>query len=146
MIKTHISINVSDVERSRKFYEAFFGVPAHKVRPGYANFDLNEPPLKFAINEHSAPSGTGPLNHLGFVLPSTEEVLATRDRLKAAGLTTLDEMNTTCCYAKQDKIWVHDPDGNAWEVYTLTDDMLQATKETISMLPVVSGCCEPGKC
>ena len=122
MVKTHLSINVLDLTRSVRFYEAFFGVSVHKRRPGYANFDLTEPPLKFALNERGIAPGAGPLDHLGFQVATREQVDAARDRLQAAGLATFDEKDTTCCYALQDKIWVHDPDGNAWEVYVLLDD------------------------
>lgn len=122
-VKVHISLNVSDLERSVAFYEAFFGVPAHKRRPGYANFDLHEPPLKFAIQEQLAQPGAGSLSHLGFQVATAEQVQAARDRLIAAGLATFDERDATCCYALQDKVWAHDPDGNAWEVYVLLDDM-----------------------
>jgi len=124
MIKMHLSLNVSDLGRSVTFYQAFFGAEPHKLRPGYANFDLQEPPLKFAMNESPAKPGHGPLDHLGFQVSTVEEVYAARDRLQQAGLATFDELDTTCCYAKQDKIWVHDPDGNEWEVYVLTDDLI----------------------
>lgn len=123
VFKTHLSLNVSDVERSTAFYEAFFGVPAHKQRPGYANFDLDRPALKLALQQNPACCG-GSLNHLGIQVSSTAEVLAARDRLKAAGLATFDENDTTCCHAKQDKVWATDPDGNKWEVYVVLDDML----------------------
>jgi catechol 2,3-dioxygenase-like lactoylglutathione lyase family enzyme len=121
--KTHISLNVADVARSTEFYQAFFGLPPHKVRPGYANFDVADPPLKLALTEKPARAGAGPLNHLGLLVADTAAVHAAKDRLTAAGLASFDEMDTTCCYAKQDKIWVHDPDGIEWEVYALTDDM-----------------------
>jgi len=124
MIKMHLSLYVTNLQRSVAFYEAFFGVAPHKVRPGYANFDLTEPPLKFALNEGLSRPGTGPLNHLGFQVGSAAEVDQAKQRLQQAGLATFDETDTTCCYAKQDKIWVHDPDGNEWEVYVLTDDLL----------------------
>jgi catechol 2,3-dioxygenase-like lactoylglutathione lyase family enzyme len=123
-IKMHLSLNVSDLPRSVAFYEAFFGVAPHKERPGYANFDLETPPLKFALNEHPIKRGNGPLSHLGFHVPTAEHVHAAKARLIDAGLATFDETDTTCCYARQDKIWAHDPDGNAWEIYVLTDDLL----------------------
>lgn len=123
--KMHVAINVSDVKRAIPFYEALFGVPVNKVKPGYANFDLSDPPMKFALNE-IAISEMGRLNHLGFQVQTTEDVLATKARLEQSGLITFDEVNRTCCYSRQDKIWVRDPDGNPWEVYVLLEDMEEA--------------------
>ncbi len=123
MTKMHFSLKVADLERSVAFYTAFFGVPPHKTRPGYANFDLNEPPLKFALTQNPTTPGAGSLDHLGFQVSSIAEVHAAKERLQDAGLATFDEADTTCCYAKQDKIWAHDPDGNEWEIYVLTDDL-----------------------
>ena len=142
-VKVHLSINVEDLAQSVAFYQAFFGVPPHKVRPGYANFDLAEPPLKFALNEHPVQPGTGPLSHLGFQMPSRAHVLAAKERLQAAGLATFDETDTTCCYARQDKVWAHDPDGNAWEVYVLTDDMIDEPRsiESTCCGSAESSCC-----
>ena len=128
MTKMHLSLRVSNLNRSVAFYEAFFGVSTHKRRPGYANFDLAEPPLKFELMEVSpdvrVEPRSGSLDHLGLQVASGADVAEARARLQAAGLATFDETDTTCCYAKQDKIWVHDPDGNEWEVYVLTDDLL----------------------
>jgi catechol 2,3-dioxygenase-like lactoylglutathione lyase family enzyme len=123
MSKLHLSLNVSNLARSVAFYRAFFGTAPHKVRPGYANFDVADPPLKLALNEHTVANGRGALSHLGVLVNSPAEVLAARERLQAAGLATFDETDTTCCFARQDKVWAHDPDGNAWEVYTITDDL-----------------------
>jgi catechol 2,3-dioxygenase-like lactoylglutathione lyase family enzyme len=120
-----LSLNVRDVDTSTRWYETFFGQVAHKRRPGYANFDIESPGLKLALQE--APDracGCGQLNHLGILVGSTDDVLAAKQRLEKAGLVTFSEENVTCCYARQDKIWVRDPDGNAWEVYALLDDML----------------------
>jgi catechol 2,3-dioxygenase-like lactoylglutathione lyase family enzyme len=124
--KMHLSLNVRDIARSVAFYEAFFGVPAHKRRPGYANFDLSAPPLKLALQEGGAAAtgaGEGSLSHLGIQFASEAEVDAARARLAESGVVTFDEGDTVCCYARQDKVWVHDPDGNAWEVYVLLDEM-----------------------
>ena len=122
--KTHISLHVADMERSVKFYESFFGVPAHKRRPGYANFDLQNPPLKLALEEDPARAVVaGRLSHLGIQVATTEEVDATRARLGISGVVMFDEGDTVCCYARQDKVWATDPDGNGWEVYVLLDDM-----------------------
>lgn len=135
--KTHISLNVTDVTRSVAFYEVFFGQKAHKLRPGYANFDLESPALKLALNESGAGKG-GPLNHLGIVVDSTEAVSAARERLGAAGLISLDEGDTVCCHARQDKVWASDPDGNAWEIYTILDDMQDGAFEAP---PAEGECC-----
>lgn len=126
--KVHVSLDVKDLERSVQFYEAFFGQPTHKRRPGYANFDLATPPLKLALQE-GEPTGRGSLNHMGVVLETAEEVQAARERLEASGLVSFDEGDTVCCYARQDKVWVQDPDGNRWEVYVLLDDMLDQVQE-----------------
>jgi catechol 2,3-dioxygenase-like lactoylglutathione lyase family enzyme len=132
----HVSINVQSLARSLAFYEAFFGVAPHKVRPGYANFDLAEPPLKFVLNEQAGATGGGTLNHLGFQVATRAEVEGAKLRLQQAGLATFDETDTTCCYARQDKIWAHDPDGNAWEVYVLTDDLLDLSADAHADQPM----------
>ncbi len=154
MTKMHLSLRVADLERSIEFYQAFFGVMPHKVRPGYANFLLSEPPLKFAITQHPNPveAGAGSLDHLGFQVDGLAQLEAMKGRLKAAGLATFDETDTTCCYAKQDKVWAHDPDGNEWEIYVLTDDLEDdfshdhagnALQEGVELLPVQAAhrCC-----
>ena len=144
--KVHVSLDVRDVARSVEFYEAFFGVTAHKRRPGYANFDLTQPPLKLALQEGLGPAGKGPLSHLGIQVAAREQVNAARLRLKDAGLATFDEGDTVCCYARQDKRWATDPDGNRWEVYVLLDDMLDDEEDgSAAGSPVVASdtCCTP---
>lgn len=123
--RVHLSLNVRDLEASVAFYSAFLGEAPHKRRPGYANFAPEQYALKLALNE-LPPSAEGrtPLNHLGFQVETAAEVQEARERFRAAGLPVYDEGDTVCCFARQDKVWVHDPDGNAWEVYVLTDDML----------------------
>jgi catechol 2,3-dioxygenase-like lactoylglutathione lyase family enzyme len=136
MAKVHISLRVKDIAASTRFYEAFLGTPPHKVRPGYANFDLEDPPLKLALNEAQY-DGAGSLDHLGFVVESREAVQAARERMVAACLTTFSEEEVTCCYATQDKVWVTDPDGHSWEVYVLLDDKPDGKFEgrKMTMLP-----------
>ena len=123
--RVHLSLNVRNLEASVAFYEAFLGAAPHKRRPGYANFAPDGLALKLALNElPPAVHGRTPLNHLGLQVETAAEVQAARERFAAAGLPVFDEGDTVCCFARQDKVWVHDPDGNAWEVYVLTDDML----------------------
>lgn len=142
--KTHVSLNVRDIERSAAFYEGFFGVPAHKRRPGYANFDLANPPLKLALQEAVPADGLGALSHLGIQVGTAAEVQAVRERLVASGLASFDEGDTICCYARQDKIWAHDPDHNGWEVYVLLDEMNDEEDDHFHQgepSPGVSACC-----
>ena len=121
--RMHVSLNVRDIEQSVAFYQAFFGAAPHKRRPGYANFDIARPPLKLALQEHAPTPGVGSLSHLGILVATTDEVQAARERLEASGLVSFDEGDTVCCYARQDKVWATDPDGNSWEVYVLLDEM-----------------------
>lgn len=123
--RVHLSLNVRDLEASVAFYEAMLGVAPHKRRLGYANFAPEHFALKLALNElPPAAEGRTTLNHMGFQVETAAEVQAARERFAAASLPVYDEGDTVCCFARQDKVWVHDPDGNAWEVYVLTDDML----------------------
>ena len=126
-MKTHLSLRVRDLKVSVEFYQAFFGASVHKLRPGYANFDLSDPPLKFALTQNPISCGAGSLDHLGFQVETAAQLETFKARLRAAGLATFDENDATCCYARQDKMWVHDPDGNEWEIYLLTDDLLDDT-------------------
>jgi predicted enzyme related to lactoylglutathione lyase len=125
-LRPHLALTVSDVERSIPFYEALFGVAAEKVKPGYAKFSVAEPALNFTLNEGDRTAGLGAFNHAGIQVASTDDVLAAKLRLKRAGLAAFDEMDTTCCYAHQDKIWVHDPDGTPWEVFATHEDSDEA--------------------
>lgn len=140
----HVSLRVKDVEASRKFYEALFGEPAHKVQADYVNFDLVNPPLKLALNQLPS-EGTGSLDHLGIIVDSREAVQAARDRMTAAGLTLFSEEEVECCYATQDKVWVTDPDGHSWEIYVILDDMQGVSFEgrKMNMIPMngSNDCC-----
>ena len=147
---THVSLNVKDIEKSVAFYEAFFGAPAHKRRPGYANFLVENPPLKLALQEAGVTPGLGTLSHLGVQVATTEKVSAARVRLESSGLVSFDEGDTVCCYARQDKVWATDPDGNGWEVYVLLDEMDDADDHAFEHGGVAvgaGGCaCSPGAC
>jgi len=125
-LKANLALNVENVEQSLPFYRQLFDTEPSKVRPGYAKFDVHNPPLNFTLNE--APVSTrGALSHLGIQVASTEDVLRTRQKWSEAGLLTRDEMQTSCCYAVQDKTWVRDPDGNEWEVFVVLEDNLAET-------------------
>jgi len=114
------------VEQSIEFYKKLLDIEPSKVRTGYAKFDVVNPPLNFTLNEASF-ANAGALSHLGIQVDSTEDVLAMRERWTDAGLLTRDEMQTSCCYALQDKTWVRDPDGNEWEVFVVLEDNLAET-------------------
>jgi predicted enzyme related to lactoylglutathione lyase len=137
ILKPHLSLNVSNIEQSIAFYERAFNVKATKRRPGYAKFDLQEPNLNLTMQE--APRTGINASHFGIQVASSEDVAVAWTRFKAAGLKTFTEENTECCYALQDKVWIEDPDGNAWEIFTVKGDSdvmeKQASKE---------GCCVPG--
>ena len=126
MGRVQLALNVSDLDAAVVFYSRLFQAEPAKRRPGYANFAIADPPLKLVLVESAdAARGSGPvgaLNHLGVEVASTEEVGLATTRLAEAGLATAAEQNTTCCYAVQDKVWVTDPDGAPWEVYTVLAD------------------------
>lgn len=125
-LKAHLALNVHNVERSIGFYQKLLGIDPSKVRPGYAKFDVQNPPLNLTLNEHQF-TERGALSHLGIQVASTDDVLTMRERWADAGLLTRDEMQTACCYALQDKTWVRDPDGNEWEVFVVLEDNLAVT-------------------
>lgn len=134
-MKTHISLNVSNVTESVSFYKKMFGIEPFKLKADYAKFDVANPPLNLTMNQISFEKG-GSLSHLGLQVESTEEVLDMAKRWQANGLVTLDEMKTDCCYALQDKTWVSDPDGNRWEVFTV---LANTEDKDIA----ASACCTP---
>ena len=134
VLRIHVSLNVADIDASVLFYRRLFGVQPSKVRPGYAKFDLQSPPVNFSLNQ-GKPEKPGTLSHLGIQVSSTQEVLAMRDRWREAGLDPRDEMQTDCCYALQDKAWVRDPDGNEWEVFVVLQDTEDRTSSCCSSVP-----------
>jgi len=120
-----LALNVADVEAAVDFYSKLFATQPAKRRPGYANFVVDEPPLKLVLIETSEPRSdgvVGALNHLGIEVETPDEVRATTRRLADEGLTPDVQEATTCCYAVQDKAWVNDPDGAPWEVYAVLAD------------------------
>ena len=127
VLKPHVSINVRNVAESIEFYRRMLGVEPAKVRTGYAKFDVQNPPLNLALNEMPHLKSSGALSHLGLQVRSTNDVMAIKARWNEAGLATHDQMQTSCCYARQDKTWVHDPDGNQWEAFVVLEDNLPET-------------------
>lgn len=121
-VRFHLSLNVADLARSVAFFRTFFGLEPAKQRGDYAKFELAEPPLVLSLEPFKASPG-GNLNHLGFRLPSMEALVDYQRRLEMAGIATQREEGVECCYAKQTKFWVHDPDGNLWEIYTFDGDL-----------------------
>jgi catechol 2,3-dioxygenase-like lactoylglutathione lyase family enzyme len=120
MSRIQLSINVSDCDAAVAFYSRLFRTSPAKLRPGYANFAIDDPPLKLVLNSPgNGPGGT--INHLGVEVNSTGEVDQAADRLAAEGLDTDARLETVCCYARQDKVWVHDPDRVPWEYYTVLE-------------------------
>lgn len=140
VLKAHLALYVSDVERSIEFYRGMLGIEPAKVRRGYAKFDVVEPPLNLTLNQNPAAAGRGAVSHLGIQVATTDDVLAMRRRWHAAGLVTKDEMQTDCCYALQDKTWVKDPDGYEWEAFVvLEDNLAEMSAPTLCCVPEAEG-------
>ncbi len=119
--RIQLAINVDDLEESIGFYSKLFGAEPAKVRPGYANFAIADPPLKLILMENRGQGGS--INHLGVEVADTDAVDAEQRRLAEVGLASIEERDTTCCYARQDKFWVEGtPDGERWEIYTVLED------------------------
>src|SRR5674476_1269776 len=118
MSRDQLALNVADLDEAVVFYSKLFATEPAKVRPGYANFAVADPPLKLVLIE-DATKTPGTLNHLGVEVASTNEVTAAQVRLAAGGLATAVEEQTECCYALQDKVWVDGPGGEPWEIYTV---------------------------
>ncbi|OBK59419.1 glyoxalase [Mycobacterium gordonae] len=120
MSRVQLALNVDDLDEAIAFYSKLFNTSAAKVKPGYANFAIEEPPLKLVLLENPGQGGT--LNHLGVEVETSDQVHAEIARLAAEGLLTEEEIGTTCCFATQDKVWVTGPAGHRWEVYTKLAD------------------------
>jgi len=155
MSRVQLALNVSDLDAAVAFYTKLFATPPAKIRPGYANFAVAEPPLKLVLIEGAGDPGS--LNHLGVEVETTDHVAETTRRLETEGLATATEDQVTCCYALQDKVWVDDPDGAPWEIYTVladaevpASDVLRITEPTTAELtttappttaPSAAACC-----
>lgn len=135
MSRVQLALRVSDLDAAIDFYGRLFNATPAKRRPGYANFAIAEPPLKLVLLEGGDGEPTR-LDHLGVEVDSTDEVGAATERLAAVGLATRTQDETTCCYAVQDKVWVHGPGAEPWEVYTVLSDAPGA----ISIHPETGDC------
>jgi catechol 2,3-dioxygenase-like lactoylglutathione lyase family enzyme len=144
MSRVQLALNVSDLDTAVAFYSKLFATPPAKVRPGYANFAIAEPPLKLVLIEgHGVP---GSLNHLGVEVESTDAVASTTARLSDLGLACATEDEVACCYAVQDKVWVDAPDGEPWEIYTVLGDVEMTAGQLRTVAPAAeadadSMCC-----
>jgi catechol 2,3-dioxygenase-like lactoylglutathione lyase family enzyme len=118
--RVQLALNVDHLDEAIAFYSKLFGTEPAKIKPGYANFAITEPPLKLVLIENLGHGGT--LNHLGVEVADSESVHTEIARLTGEGLFTEEEINTTCCFAAQDKVWVTGPAGERWEVYTVLAD------------------------
>ena len=134
MSRVQLALNVDDLDAAVNFYSKLFDAEPAKVKPGYANFALAEPPLKLVLIE--SPGRGGTVNHLGVEVETSEKVHDEIARLSAEGLFTDEEIGTTCCFAKQDKVWVTGPAGEMWEIYTVLAD-----SEEFGAPAATSACC-----
>lgn len=169
--RIHVALAVRELENSVAFYRTLFGDEPIKTRPGYAKFEVAEPPVNLALN--AVGGETGPNNavaHFGIQVKSTVGVAEFENRFAVAGVATRDEKNIDCCYAVQDKFWATDPDGNRWEVFVVLDDAgtshnpvestaccsemepmesafpedaLASAETGYHQIPTASGCCTP---
>lgn len=139
MSRVQLALNVDDLDTAIAFYSKLFATEPAKVRPGYANFAIAEPPLKLVLIEGEAPGGT--LNHLGVEVESTDDVAAAQTRLAASGLTTATEDQVACCYAIQDKVWVDGPSGEPWEIYTVLEHVEMPGGELRTVDPETGAAC-----
>jgi catechol 2,3-dioxygenase-like lactoylglutathione lyase family enzyme len=139
MSRVQLALNVSDLDAAVDFYSKLFATTPAKVRPGYANFAVAEPPLKLVLIEGHGEPGT--LNHLGVEVASTDEVAEAQHRLSRDGLATASEDGVACCYAVQDKVWVDGPNGEPWEIYTVLADAEMAPGELRTVAPDSDAMC-----
>ncbi len=140
MSRVQLALNVADLDEAISFYSKLFATDPAKVRSGYANFAVVDPPLKLVLIE-DAGREPGSLNHLGVEVQTTEEVSAAQTRLVGAGLVTAVQDEVSCCYAVQDKVWVDGPGGEAWEVYTVLADAEMPASQLRHAGPGGTACC-----
>ncbi|MEQ8392343.1 MAG: ArsI/CadI family heavy metal resistance metalloenzyme [Thalassospira sp.] len=136
-MRLQLALNVKNLDRAIAFYSEMFATPVHKQRDGYANFEINQPPLKLVLFEN--PRASEDLNHIGVECTTADEFDQAATRLTISDLMTSDVAQTGCCHAKQDKFWTTEPDGLTWEWYRILDDAPKG--ETGNTDPSKAGCC-----
>ncbi len=150
--RMHVSLYVADIAATVNFYTSFFGQPAAKVKKGYAKYMLNSPSLVISFVEN-ADKVQPQFGHLGFQTETLEEMTNSLEKMKSMGLTVREEMGTNCCFARQDKFWIADPDGHQWEVYYFHEDVefndphytTEEASACCSPSDEAGGSCEPNK-
>lgn len=140
MSRVQLALNVANLDEAIEFYSTLFATEPAKVRPGLANFAVADPPLKLVLIENAA-AVAGSLNHLGVEVESTDEVAAAQARLTAEDMLTVVEEQVSCCYAVQDKAWVHGPAGERWEIYTVLADAEMPVAQVLGAAPSGAACC-----
>ena len=139
-MRPHLSINVSNVSESVEFYKKVFGANPSKQTKDYAKFDLKEPAFNFTMQTALTENDRSRVSHLGIEVETPEEIALWQNKLSQQGLVKLVENETDCCFAKQDKIWVQDPDGNSWEIFYVIE---QLPTEGVLNKANSSACCTP---
>lgn len=139
-MRAHLSINVRNVSKSVDFYKKVFGVNPSKLTTDYAKFDLQEPALNFTMQTAKSENDLSKVSHLGIEVRSADDVMKWQNKLTEIGLVKLVETDTNCCFARQDKVWVQDPDGNSWEIFYVHEQL-----EVAGELNKANGsaCCTP---
>ena len=139
MSRVQLGFNVDDLDEAVDFYSKLFATAPAKRRDGYANFAVADPPLKLVLFEQSGKGGT--INHLGVEVDNTEMVTQAHNRLVGEGMATAVEDDVTCCFARQDKVWVDGPSGEPWEIYTVLEDVEMPGGQLRTVDPDTGGVC-----
>jgi catechol 2,3-dioxygenase-like lactoylglutathione lyase family enzyme len=137
--KFHVSLSCRDLAEAVSFYRILFDQIPAKNNSDYAKFELEKPPLVLSLQPRPFTPG-GSINHLGIRVDDSALLVAVQRRLEEQGVTTLREDGVECCYAKQTKFWVNDPDGNLWEIYVVHKDLDHRGE---GAAPTAVACCEP---
>ena len=122
MSRIHLALNTNRFEESIQFYSQLFGEEPAKRRENWVKFDIADPAVNLTLNRNENTVHHGHINHLGIEVKDAATVAAMDERLRSLGLETTPETDVTCCYARQDKTWVTDPDGHAWEFFYVKAD------------------------